>query len=232
MVLKKKIMNQKLKRQSFYDLMDSRTRKRQRLILAKSRKKSRKSSFGLNRQLDDYINNHPGTKLTEFLENPTGVKTLVLTGNDIGYEGVEFLAEALKTNKTLQNLDLMNNRFGPKGVEFLAEALKTNKPLQTLHLGYNKIGNEGAIAIAEALKINKTLQTLDLKNNWIEDEGKFAIEEVIKLKEEGKVLGLNYLEAINLSRDENDYYMPDNIPMDNINEISDFLGTKVLEISY
>ena len=70
------------------------------------------------------------------------------------------LAEALKSNSTLQTLKLSGNRVGVKGTMALAEALKSNSTLQTLELHYNNIGDNGAKALAEALKSNSTLQVL------------------------------------------------------------------------
>ena len=71
---------------------------------------------------------------------------------DIGAEGAITIAEALKTNSTLQDLDLMYNKIGDKGAIAIAKASKINSTLQDLDLMYNQIGDKGAIAIAKALK--------------------------------------------------------------------------------
>jgi len=40
---------------------------------------------------------------------------------------VKYLSHALENNTTLTILDLWKNRFGDEGIQYLTEALKTNK---------------------------------------------------------------------------------------------------------
>ena len=49
----------------------------------------------------------------------------------------------------------------------IANAIKTNYTLQEISLRNNRIGNEGGDAIDEALKINSTIQEINLEGNQI-----------------------------------------------------------------
>merc|ERR1712096_569572 len=84
-----------------------------------------------------------------------GTTEVRAAGEGIGWQGAVALAEALKTNTTVQTIDLGSNRIGPEGAVALAEALKTNTTVQKIDLGSNSIGPEGAVALAEALKTNR-----------------------------------------------------------------------------
>ncbi len=64
--------------------------------------------------------------------------------NQIGKEGAEALADALKTNSSLQTLNLSSEYYGRRGA------------------AANQIGNEGAEALVDALKTNSSIQTLNL----------------------------------------------------------------------
>ena len=125
------------------------------------------------------------TALAQALKsNLSALQTLDLRSDGIWdrmvkVKGGEALAEALKTNATLQTLDLGGNRILCEGAEALAKALKVNSSLHTLGLCDNMIGNMGAMALAEALKVNSALQVLDLGSNEIET-GAMALAETLK----------------------------------------------------
>eukprot|EP00435_Cladocopium_sp_Y103_P074443 s374_g48.t1 len=100
----------------------------------------------------------------------------------IGHSGAKVVAEALKNSAT-QWLDLGNSEIGDQGVEALAEGLKSNGSLQWLHLGFNNISDRGAQALAESLKSNGSLGLLDYLNlvsNNIGDRGAEALAESLK----------------------------------------------------
>ena len=99
----------------------------------------------------------------------TTLTSLDLGGNNIGYSGAKYLAEALKDNTTLTSLYLVGNYIGYSGINALAGALKDNTTLTSLDLGGNDIGYSGAKYLAEALKDNITLTSLDLNGNNIGD---------------------------------------------------------------
>ena len=80
--------------------------------------------------------------------------------NPARLEGVVAIAEALKTNSTLNTLDLHKAKLRPKDIRALAEALKTNSTLQSLNLGNNDLEPESVRALAEAITSNYTLLSL------------------------------------------------------------------------
>jgi len=99
----------------------------------------------------------------------------IFSGCKFGKRGLEALAKALESNKTLQHLGLSGNNVGDAGAQAVAKALKSNETLQRLGLGENDIGDVGAQALAKALNSNASLQRLDLWSNEIRDEGAQAI---------------------------------------------------------
>ena len=129
--------------------------------------------------------------LAEALKTNTTIQSLNLSYNKLGPEVDIALAEVLKTNTTLQTLNLEHNNFGPEGFLALAEALKINTTLQSLNLQSSKLGGEGALALAEALKTNTTLQTLNLKWNNINPEEALALAEALKTNTTLQMLDLS-----------------------------------------
>jgi Ran GTPase-activating protein (RanGAP) involved in mRNA processing and transport len=69
------------------------------------------------------------------------LKSIDLSWNGLGYEGILALCEALRTNTTLQIINLSNNRINWKAAEILGKTLQRNKTLQAIKVRYfNKIG--------------------------------------------------------------------------------------------
>lgn len=90
-----------------------------------------------------------------------------LERNDIRWEGGEYLATALETNKSLRNLDLAFNRCANRGASAFGRALKKNNTLLTLNLNGNDIALEGGRGIVDGLMVNKTLHSLNLQGNQL-----------------------------------------------------------------
>ena len=61
--------------------------------------------------------------------------------------------QALKTMPKVKKLNLRGNTCRNEGIEALADFLKTNKTITTLNLNENNMGTPGAEKIAEALKV-------------------------------------------------------------------------------
>jgi Ran GTPase-activating protein (RanGAP) involved in mRNA processing and transport len=137
------------------------------------------------------------TALAQALKsNLSALQTLDLRSDGIWdrmvkVKGGEALAEALKTNATLQTLDLGGNRILCEGAIALAKALKVNSSLHTLGLDGNKIGSMGAMALAEALEVNSALQALDLGSNEI-GTGVIALTEALKTNTTLQRLDITY----------------------------------------
>lgn len=51
---------------------------------------------------------------------------LTIKSNQIGDEGIENLADILKTNKTITEIDLTNNEIGKNGASSIANVLLAN----------------------------------------------------------------------------------------------------------
>jgi Ran GTPase-activating protein (RanGAP) involved in mRNA processing and transport len=76
-----------------------------------------------------------------FSQANTCLKSIDLSWNGLGYEGILALCEALRTNTTLQIINLSNNRINWKAAEILGKTLQRNKTLQAVKVSYfNKIG--------------------------------------------------------------------------------------------
>jgi Ran GTPase-activating protein (RanGAP) involved in mRNA processing and transport len=52
-------------------------------------------------------------------------------------------------------------------MEFIAEALKVNSSLETINIGQNSIQSEGALYLENALSVNSTLQSISIEHNLI-----------------------------------------------------------------
>ena len=63
-----------------------------------------------------------------------------LSDNQIGYDGSRFLAQAVKSNKTLEELNLKLNQFRDKAGARFFKDLESNKTLRILNIAANGIG--------------------------------------------------------------------------------------------
>ena len=85
-------------------------------------------------------------------------QTLNISGNDIGHEGIDHIACALKNIKTtfwgtLKMLDVSSNNLGRKGAKAIATCLANNKTLEQLNLSWNNLGQMKTVKkIQSALK--------------------------------------------------------------------------------
>jgi protein phosphatase 1 regulatory subunit 37 len=65
----------------------------------------------------------------------------------------------------LRTLDLRGNDLRAQGISYLGQVLKRNRTLKVLNLSENKLDVQCLVSIAEALKYNNCLETLDLSRN-------------------------------------------------------------------
>eukprot|EP00455_Lapot_gusevi_P009753 TRINITY_DN14382_c0_g1_i1.p1 TRINITY_DN14382_c0_g1~~TRINITY_DN14382_c0_g1_i1.p1 ORF type:complete len:348 (-),score=45.48 TRINITY_DN14382_c0_g1_i1:83-1126(-) len=96
-----------------------------------------------------------GRSLAEVLASPTTVlQQLTVEGNQLGGEGVIFLAEGLAANHTVNILSLANNQFSGEEpvLRALAQAFLANTKLAYINLDVNPIGDQGALFFFEALQ--------------------------------------------------------------------------------
>ncbi|KJE90896.1 hypothetical protein CAOG_009498 [Capsaspora owczarzaki ATCC 30864] len=118
-------------------------------------------------------------KLHDFVKNASG--WLWWDEKQIGNDGAQAVAEALKVNTTLTHLELRENQIGDVGARAIAETLKVNKTVMEVALSWNQISDAGARAIAETLKVNTNLRWLTLSSNQVGDAGARAIAETLKV---------------------------------------------------
>ncbi|CAN0275964.1 unnamed protein product, partial [Hapterophycus canaliculatus] len=100
-----------------------------------------------------------------------------MSDNEIGDEGLEGLARALRRNESVRLLELCFNRITAIGAEALAKAIWESTGLRALRLDNNQIGDRGAHALAAALPASG-LETLDVGFNHIGTAGVAALMQV------------------------------------------------------
>uniref|UniRef100_A0A3B3ZN01 NACHT domain-containing protein n=1 Tax=Periophthalmus magnuspinnatus TaxID=409849 RepID=A0A3B3ZN01_9GOBI len=137
---------------------------------------------------ENAIGNEGIVSLAEALKSNASLQTLCLQGVSAGTSGAIALAESLTTNKTLQTLDLRGNTVGIEGAKALANALKINRSLKSLNLQENSLGMDGAIFIATALKGNHQLSYINLQGNGIGESGAKVISDAIRSSAPGCVV--------------------------------------------
>ena len=121
------------------------------------------------------------------------LEALNISGNDIGHEGIDHIAKALKNIKTtfwgtLKMLDVSSNNLGRKGAKAIAACLATNKTLEQLNLSWNNLGQMktvekdpiGIKVISNAMRRNKYLKVLDLSGNNMSNRGATFISEMLQ----------------------------------------------------
>eukprot|EP01122_Echinamoeba_exundans_P014977 TRINITY_DN6928_c0_g1_i1.p1 TRINITY_DN6928_c0_g1~~TRINITY_DN6928_c0_g1_i1.p1 ORF type:complete len:617 (+),score=100.07 TRINITY_DN6928_c0_g1_i1:256-2106(+) len=113
------------------------------------------------------------------LQKNTSLVNLNMYQND--YKDCEVaafvLAEAIRTNSTLQSLDLGRTRLWGESLSMICKSLQSNSALTSLHLPENNFGppSGAATELAKALETNQTLKTLNLYKSSIEQEGVIQI---------------------------------------------------------
>lgn len=91
------------------------------------------------------------------------------------------IADVLKTNTTLRSLDISHNQLGHDGVRWISEALKENSTLQSLDMYSLTLGLRDITLLIEALRENTSLVDLvlydktlpiskDLREAWTASE--------------------------------------------------------------
>ncbi|CAF4207888.1 unnamed protein product, partial [Adineta steineri] len=82
---------------------------------------------------------------------------LNLSNNLIESNGIELLANAIRSNLILKRLCLKGNQIGSIGVDYLGKALMINNTLEVLDLESNNIANLGVQSLADMIRQNRTL---------------------------------------------------------------------------
>ena len=101
---------------------------------------------------------------------------LVIFGNAIGSQGIQYLSESLKYCHQLVELYVSRTGIDSHGVVLLSESLQCCSQLVKLDISYNDIGTQGMLSLANTLvKYCNNLQELKLSENNITSDGVPAI---------------------------------------------------------
>ncbi|KAI0700300.1 hypothetical protein BC835DRAFT_1304156 [Cytidiella melzeri] len=109
------------------------------------------------------------------------LRTLDLRGNDIR-NGITYIAQVLKRNRTLKVLNLSENKLDVQGLVAVAEALKYNSCLETLDLSKNPCcgpGLEGVQSLRTAFTLNNALKRLFMSSTGLTSLGAIALAEFL-----------------------------------------------------
>ncbi|BGP25240.1 leucine-rich repeat containing protein 68 [Rhodotorula toruloides] len=107
--------------------------------------------------------------------------TLDVKGNDIR-NGVTYIAQVLKRNRTLKVLNLSENRIDSQGLIVIGEALKYNTALETLDVSHNPCCGptiDGIMALRSAMMVSPTLKRVFLNSTDLTSEGAIALAEFL-----------------------------------------------------
>ncbi|KAK5866594.1 hypothetical protein PBY51_020773 [Eleginops maclovinus] len=101
------------------------------------------------------------------------LKTIRLQGCGLTGQACKDLALALRQSWKLRELDLSMNEIGDDGVRYLADGLRSPEcQLETLRLSQCNIEEKGCCCLASALQLNSgILKVLDLSINMVRDKG-------------------------------------------------------------
>ena len=127
-----------------------------------------------------YGNSMKHITLAGCLKSSPNLKTLDISGSNIGSEGASKLGEYFKSCINLQRLNLRSSRIGSEGAIELAERFKCWTNLQKVDISRNNIGSKGAVALAKGFKSWTNLQELDISENNIGSKGATALAKGFK----------------------------------------------------
>ena len=101
------------------------------------------------------------------------LERLYLCNIEITDQAVDYLAEMLKTNTTLESLGIFQNKFTDQGVEKLANVLaKYNKTLRELYIQKNTSITDASVdCLIDMLNSNRSLAVIDIESCGINSDG-------------------------------------------------------------
>mmetsp|Transcript_44634 Transcript_44634/g.51371 ORF Transcript_44634/g.51371 Transcript_44634/m.51371 type:complete len:245 (+) Transcript_44634:2-736(+) len=96
----------------------------------------------------------------------TTITTLRMAQINLGVEGMEFVADMLRVNGSIEDLSVMDDQIENKGAILFAKALKINRGLVNVNLMCNNIGYECAIVIAKSLEGNEVVKQIMIYGDY------------------------------------------------------------------
>lgn len=144
--------------------------------------------------IDNQLNAQGISLLATSLNNTNVVLDgLSLCQNQLTDDDVFQLSSAfsMKTCRSTR-LALTSNRITDRGVQYLADMLKINTSLQQLWLGSNEITNKGLCLLIDVLRLkNRTLKVLSLSHHpMITDQSRDALLDLLDQNQSLKMLCL------------------------------------------
>lgn len=115
-------------------------------------------------------------QLRDFV-NMDKIAVLNLAKNNIGDQGVYFLMQSVRQNRSLVHLNLASNEISGKGMEVIFDAFRTNESVISLNLSTmegahrNRMTKVAAKKMRYMLVVNKFLETLNLRGVNLGDAG-------------------------------------------------------------
>ena len=131
--------------------------------------------------------------LCDVLKFDRTIESLSVGKNEASPEGGAFLAYLLKSNYTLRSLDVHDNQIGPDAASLLVEQLvEDNQTLERIDLSYNNIGQQGTRDLAETLMKNESLSECVLDGNQIDDEGAISLVQALDYNQTLRSISLRH----------------------------------------
>lgn len=120
------------------------------------------------------------------------LRSLDVSRNALGCEGVRELCGALKEHRCIQELRMQVVAAGPEGARRLGGLLRASPTLRLLDAAGNNVGDRGAREMAAGAVENAAgaLTALHLEMNAIADDGAHALAQVVRRHRSLRVLGL------------------------------------------
>lgn len=111
----------------------------------------------------------------------SGLLTLVLWNNQISFQAMSDVSQALVRSESLETLNLGHNPITNEGIHLVKDGLLKSKSLLKLGLSGTKVSCEGAVALAEVIADTPRLVRLDLQENDIKTAGLMALSLALKM---------------------------------------------------
>lgn len=118
-----------------------------------------------------YRNSLGASLLTSLLLKNRGLRSLTFKACVIDYRTLEFIAEGLIQNYTLEHIDVFQSDLCFFGVEALCYALDTNKTLRTLDIGYVESTLLERVLLTEHLIEHKLYERVRLRWREVDSRG-------------------------------------------------------------
>lgn len=157
--------------------------------------------------------------------------TVVNLSNLFSRDKIAPLCKAINRQNNLQHLDISGNYMGDESLQLLAQSLASLDNLSHLNLSNNNLGVNGIKHLADALdstpNIVPNLTTLILSHNPL---GNMSLKELVRVTEHTKLTRLDLVD-IRISANLYNYYKPPPLKLDHVEHFNisyNFLDTPQL----